>query len=255
MLLSGFWVEPSLLPTGDSFKERVCPEYDPHGNVNVIQMFRNMHFMPGLGLGQRQQGILEPIELKKAFPPCGLGYQPSEQELRMIHQSRPKRRLDCIPTIPGEFLNGRFIKEGEDFPFCGFPEPWYDHKDKKIKPGMKIFFQDSYPCAKSFPHRVQPLIKDTEETEESDFEDSFNLQTLEQALYIVHSGTASMDPSHLIKAVDTPLLNWHAAPVLPLEIFPNPNVYPISYFVVYHCSNVIETSFDKVLNDVCLSMK
>ena len=59
-----------------------------------------------------------------------------------------------------------------------------------------------------------------------------------------------MDASHLIKAIDTPLLNWHAASVLPLEISPNPNVYPISSYVVYPCSNVINTSCDEVLNAI-----
>ena len=111
----------------------------------------------------------------------------------MICQSRPKRRLDCIHTIPGDSLNGRFIKEGKDFPFCGFSKPSYDHTDKKMKPGMEIFFQDSYPWAESFQHRVQPLIKDIEEIEESDSKDSFNLQTLGLALYMVHSGTTLMD--------------------------------------------------------------
>jgi len=226
MLLSGFRVEPLLLPTGDDFRERVCPEYDPHGNVNVIQMFRNMHFMPGLGLGQRQEGISEPIVLKKSFPPCGLGYQPSERELRMIRQAQPRRRLDCIQTIPGDSLNGRFIKEGEDFPFCGFPEPRYDHIDKKMKPGMEIFFQDSYPWAKSSQRHIQLLIKDTEDSEGSDSEDSFSLQTLGLTLCMVHSSTTSLDPSHLIKAADTPLLNWHAMPVLPVEIPLNPMFTP-----------------------------
>ena len=103
---------------------------------------------------------------------------------------------------------------------------------------------------KILAHHVKPLIKDTEETKESDSEDSFNLQTLGLALCMVRSGTTSMDPSHLIKAADTTLLNCHAAPVLPLEISPNPNVYPISSSVVYPCSNVIDISFDEVLNVV-----
>ena len=67
---------------------------------------------------------------------------------------------------------------------------------------------------------------------------------------MVHSGTTSLDPSRLIKAADTPLLNWHAAPTLPVEISPNPNVYPISSSVIYSDSNVIETSFDEVLSVV-----
>ena len=54
----------------------------------------------------------------------------------------------------------------------------------------------------------------------------------------------------MIKVVDTPLLNWHATSVLPIEIPPNPNVYPISSSIVYPFSNVIEASFDEVLNAV-----
>jgi predicted DNA binding CopG/RHH family protein len=67
---------------------------------------------------------------------------------------------------------------------------------------------------------------------------------------MIHSGTTSLDPSHLIKPTDTPLLNWHAVPTLPAEIPPNPNVYPISSSTVYPSSNVIETSFEEVLNAV-----
>jgi len=51
-------------------------------------------------------------------------------------------RLECAKTISRDSLNGRFVREGEDFPFCGFPEPWYNHVDKRMKPGMEIFFQE-----------------------------------------------------------------------------------------------------------------
>ena len=36
-------------------------------------------------------------------------------------------------------LNGRFVREGEDFPFCGFPEPWLNAERKRV-PGFEIFF-------------------------------------------------------------------------------------------------------------------
>ena len=61
MLLLGFRVEPLLLPTGDDFKEKIYPEYDPHGNVNVIHMFINMHFMPELGEDKDSKGYLIPL--------------------------------------------------------------------------------------------------------------------------------------------------------------------------------------------------
>ena len=31
-------------------------------------------------------------------------------------------------------LNGNFVKEGGNFPYCGFPEPWVG-KDGKVYPG------------------------------------------------------------------------------------------------------------------------
>lgn len=37
-------------------------------------------------------------------------------------------------------LNGQFIKEGEDFLFCGFLEPWYDPVTRRRYPGLEIFF-------------------------------------------------------------------------------------------------------------------
>ena len=36
-------------------------------------------------------------------------------------------------------LNGRFVREGEDFPFYDFPEPWLSAKKKRV-PGFEIFF-------------------------------------------------------------------------------------------------------------------
>jgi len=77
--------------------------------------------------------------LKKAFSLYGLGYQPSAEELRMLCQPRLKISLERAKNVSRDSLNERFIREGEDFPFCGFPEPWYDHMDKKMKLGMEIF--------------------------------------------------------------------------------------------------------------------
>ena len=36
-------------------------------------------------------------------------------------------------------LNGCFVREGEDFPFCGFPEPWLNVEKKRLA-GFEIFF-------------------------------------------------------------------------------------------------------------------
>lgn len=36
-------------------------------------------------------------------------------------------------------LNGRFVREVEDFRFCGFSEPWLNFKKRRL-PGFEIFF-------------------------------------------------------------------------------------------------------------------
>lgn len=35
------------------------------------------------------------------------------------------------PMLANSSLNGRFIKEVEDVPYCGFQEPWYNDQGKK----------------------------------------------------------------------------------------------------------------------------
>ena len=41
-------------------------------------------------------------------------------------------------------LNGYFAKEGEDFPFFGFPELWFDKTNACVKPGFEIFFAHEF---------------------------------------------------------------------------------------------------------------
>ena len=41
-------------------------------------------------------------------------------------------------------LNEYFVKKGDDFPFCGFPEPWADETNKRIKPRYEIFYDHAF---------------------------------------------------------------------------------------------------------------
>ncbi|KAK9265381.1 hypothetical protein L1049_001674 [Liquidambar formosana] len=45
----------------------------------------------------------------------------------------------CIPKN-ARTLNGNFVKEGENFPYCCFPEPWMDKESGEMKPGLEVFF-------------------------------------------------------------------------------------------------------------------
>ena len=55
-------------------------------------------------------------------------------------------------------LNGNFVKEGGDFPYCGFPEPWVG-KDGKVYPGWEIFFNEKL----TFKKKLIVVIKEMQE--------------------------------------------------------------------------------------------
>ncbi|XP_065635035.1 uncharacterized protein LOC136069876 [Quercus suber] len=48
-------------------------------------------------------------------------------------------------------LNGNFVKEGRDFPFCGFPKLWVG-KDGKVYSGSEIFFN------KKLTFKEKPIV-------------------------------------------------------------------------------------------------
>ena len=55
-------------------------------------------------------------------------------------------------------LNGNFMKEGGDFPYCGFPEPCVG-KDGKVYPGQEMVFNEKL----TFKEKPTVLIKEMQE--------------------------------------------------------------------------------------------
>ena len=53
-------------------------------------------------------------------------------------------------------INGNFVKEGRNFPFCGFPELWVG-KDGKAYPSWEIFFNEKL----TFKEKPTVVIKET----------------------------------------------------------------------------------------------
>ena len=51
-------------------------------------------------------------------------------------------------------LNGNFVKEGGDFPFCGFLELWIG-KDGKVYLGWEMFFNEKL----TFKEKLTMVIK------------------------------------------------------------------------------------------------
>ena len=86
-------------------------------------MMKNMGYMPSIGLGKEGKWVAE-------FP--NFKTQLTKEGLRFFEG------CDGIKKNLGT-LKGNFVKEGGDFPFCGFRELWVG-KGGKMYSGWNIFF-------------------------------------------------------------------------------------------------------------------
>ena len=70
-------------------------------------MMKNIGYMLCMGLGKEGKGVVEFSNVKT---------QMTREGLRFLEgYDRIKKNLGT--------LNGNFVKEKENFPYCGFPEP------------------------------------------------------------------------------------------------------------------------------------
>ena len=91
-------------------------------------MMRSMGYFLGRGLGESKVGISELIDPYVQVRNCAsLGLKGKEVG-------------SFVTVSPDSSLNGFFIKEGEDFPYCGFQEPWMNLEGQKVQ-GLEIFFE------------------------------------------------------------------------------------------------------------------
>ncbi|KAI8530464.1 hypothetical protein RHMOL_Rhmol11G0060600 [Rhododendron molle] len=101
----------------------------------AIRMMKKQNYFPRFGLGKRSQGIRQMIDPPHNQYTFGLGYTPTEAEIENKRNmekakakgSKVKEEKFMIPKT----LNGWFVREGEDFPFCG------SQKHGKMKPLRK----------------------------------------------------------------------------------------------------------------------
>ena len=78
----------------------VSMSFDQHITTLVLSMMRGMSYIPGLGLGRRQQGSCEVTSTVDHDIPYGLGYTPSEddaQHMAMLRRDRVRARLSGVP--------------------------------------------------------------------------------------------------------------------------------------------------------------
>ena len=95
--------------------ERYATDLFPYCSHKVIVMMKNMGYMPGIGLGKEGKWVFKFPNVKTQVIREGLGF--------FEGSDRIKNNLGT--------LNGNFVKEGENFLYCGFLEPWIG-KDGKV---------------------------------------------------------------------------------------------------------------------------
>ncbi|GMY38587.1 hypothetical protein FCV25MIE_33831 [Fagus crenata] len=100
-------------------------------------------------------------------------------------------------------LNGKFMKEGEEHPYHGFPEPWKNKSTNQKMPGFEIFFNNQLD--------IEDLMQGIEKIEVKDWAKEMDGIAMEELL----DGTVHMlgekidkDPSLLIGLTKDPLTNW-----------------------------------------------
>ena len=92
--------EVQVVNLEDDNRDMVPMSFDQHNNTLVLSMMKGMSYMPGLGLGRRQQGPREFAFTIDHDIPYGLGYTPSEDDARhmeMLRQDRVRARLSRVP--------------------------------------------------------------------------------------------------------------------------------------------------------------
>ncbi|XP_077230117.1 uncharacterized protein LOC143863313 [Tasmannia lanceolata] len=142
---------PNVCPLSTATTLGFEPEDFIPTNTRVVKMMRRFGYIPGAGLGKNMQGPTERPELKASNGLFGLGYKPTRKEVQemksfMFKWAECRRRGLEFPMGPfSKVMNGRFRKEGADFPYYGFSEPWYDENGTKL-PGLEIFFTDELPA-------------------------------------------------------------------------------------------------------------
>eukprot|EP00261_Vitis_vinifera_P030644 XP_019071887.1 PREDICTED: uncharacterized protein LOC109121615 [Vitis vinifera] len=123
--LTGFtFDEVQVVSLEDGNRDTVPMSFDQHSNTLVLSMMRGMSYLPGMGLGRRQQGPHEFTFTVDHDIPYGLGYIPTEADecyMSQLRRDRVRARMSDIPfdypLCPYTFqLADYFIRGSEHTP-------------------------------------------------------------------------------------------------------------------------------------------
>ena len=97
----------------------------PYCSHKVIAMMKNMGYMPYMSLGKEGKWVFVFPNIKTQVTKEGLGFLEGCDGFKKNHGT----------------LNENFMKEGGDFAYYGFPEPWVG-KNGRLYPGWEMFFNE-----------------------------------------------------------------------------------------------------------------
>ncbi|RVW61815.1 hypothetical protein CK203_065642 [Vitis vinifera] len=104
LLLTGFtFDEIQTLEIEDFCRDFVAMSFDQHSSTVVLDMMRGMTFLPGMGLGRRQQGPSEFIAAIDHDTTFGLGFIPTEADYRHMARLRKERVRARLSHTPFDY--------------------------------------------------------------------------------------------------------------------------------------------------------
>ncbi|XP_077222005.1 uncharacterized protein LOC143855835 [Tasmannia lanceolata] len=201
--LTGFSLEESVISMEEAMGEEVF--FLTSTNSNLVRMIRKQGYIPGAGLGKYHQGPTEWPVFRTFNGLFGLGYEATEQEVKemkryMLKWAECHRRGLELPMGSISLIrNGVFRKEGANFPFYGFAEPWTDDVTGQRFPGFEIFFNLELSEA---PMMAAVVGSETEASE----------------VAVIGRDAFILNPAELITLAEGPLTNW-TSQVLPRVVF------------------------------------
>lgn len=101
-------------------------------SAQSVYLMNKLQHVPEMGLGRSdRKGVAVLAEVPRNPYTFGLGYTPTKEDWvrkgkEMTGRAKAKqtrKHYELVHRPIQGTLNSRFVREGEDFPFCGFPEP------------------------------------------------------------------------------------------------------------------------------------
>lgn len=126
----------------------LAPDESLYVSAQSIYFMNKLQHVLGMGLGKRgRKGVRALANVPHNPHAFGLSYMPTKEDCvrkgkEMAGRAKAKQIRKCYELVHRPIqgtLNAHFVREGEDFRFCGFPEPWFNSEKQRV-PSFEIFF-------------------------------------------------------------------------------------------------------------------